>query len=374
MRKLSLVAAFWIICTQTSSSQTASAITDQQKYKAGSMVYITVTNIHPVPQENVRLIADYFNVKSGAPNRRGIECIADIPANATSAKLSCNTSLEDPGSTYTCERFFAIRLGTSKGEDIEAILPPFEVVQSLDATIFPKTAIATLSPTEAQVLQDASYRTESLLDQLTTHLDGASNETSDLLRYLIQTAVSGKALLNVTAVRYQQAADGKHLPILFDDFNIRYDALLVELRSPNRRKASAELTNEPHLVMAQFRDQVTVTPSPNLSGTLGPYASKLEAILADQASVFEIVAETDSDKLILNLHSSPAGAKVSWKRNGEDKPIDGPSPTDIDNYPIDYADWTFRFLWGRCEVDVSPDLFNKKAETVSARQSDCQVK
>jgi hypothetical protein len=304
-----------------------------------------------------------------------IACNGTTKAGETEVDLPCPVPIDADGGVYTHRD---IRLGPPTGfsrERTEKIsIPDFEVLPVQDTTVYPASAVATISFDQQQVLENGAGKVQALLDQLNTKVDNNSAETPALKIYLATVAEIGQKELQRSRAQYLQSSPkGSPEPIFFEDFARHYAAMLVEIRAPqNAHLQNGHANLHFQLVQLSTSQTVTVHPTP-LTGNLGPLVSKLAELLGNHMAAFLMIAKDSSTKFIISLKSSPPGAAISYKRLGEEY-ADWTEKTDIDRAEFPYALWTFRFSMGKCEVVKNPNPYIEKSPNLNVSMQNCQKK
>lgn len=367
--------------TTAFSQDAVSGTLERDKITAGQKFHLKV-HFTEAPSFST-WIQQYFNYKvvagiTSPSNPVQIFCSGQTQAGNSDVDLVCNVPDDADGGIYSASSQPAVlgpRPGGSRDTLIKVAVPDFEVLPVQGTNVYPKTAVASISLDQKQILENGAANIEVLLDQLNTTVDRNSAETPALKAYLTKVAQEGQRQLEKSRAEYTQALpDGSSEPIVFEDFARRYAAVIVDIRAPSDARAEVRFANRPHLVMVQLstKETVTVRPTP-LTGSLGPLVSQLAELLGDHMAAFLQIEKSGSTTFTISLRSSPPGATISYKRIGEGYQ-DYSALTDVPQATFPYALWTFRFRLGNCEVVKTPNPFIEKSPNLNAQMQNCQKK
>jgi hypothetical protein len=305
-----------------------------------------------------------------------IVCEGATIAGKDQVTLNCEVPFDADAGVYSPQKLY---LGPPPGGARErsesASVPEIEILPVQDKNVYPQSAVATVQMNQRQVLQDGAAKVQILLDEMSTRVDDQSAETPELRAYLASVASRAQSELEKSRIRYRSALPaGSKEPILFEDFERRYQAFLVENgdfhEGPVRQ--SKLLGGHVELAQLQTNQTVIVTP-PKLGSSVGPLVSKLAEILEDHVAAFLAIGESGSESFTISLRSSPSGASIEYKRIGEGYTLYS-RPTDVEQVPLPYARWTFRFSIGTCQVVRTPDPFIEKNPRLLVNMQNCVKK
>jgi len=374
---LLLIGQFATLVAQDISSGTL----DRDKVIAGQTFQLTVTlpvALNYAPQ----FVYQNFNYKpvqgiASPQSPVGILCSGQPKAGDLVIEMKCQVPIDADGGIYSALSEFRLgpRPGATREKDFKIQVADIEVVPVQDTTVYPSSAVATISLDQKQILQNGAEKIEALLDQLNTRVDGHAAETKDLKTYLSKMAMAAENELQKTRNKYQLSTPKEKVePIFFVDFDRHFKAYIVEVNAPPTANVEPTFRGAARVMRVQLprNESVIVRPTP-LDGSIGPYVATLTNLLASLRDGLNRISESQSDSFTISLKSTPPGATVSYKRVGEQYQ-DYSSPTDIDQAVFPYAFWTFRFKLGRCEVVKNPNPYIEKSPNLNPQMLNCQTK
>lgn len=380
VQSIAVILVMFCQLTTAFSQDAVSGTLERDKITAGQKLHLKV-HFNEAPSFST-WIQQYFSYKvvagiTSPSNPVQVFCSGQTQAGKSDVDLVCDVPDDADGGIYSASQPAVLgpRPGGSRDTLIKVAVPDFEVLPVQDTNVYPKTAVASISLDQKQILENGAANIEVLLDQLNTTVDRNSAETPTLKAYLTKVAKEGQRQLEKSRTEYVQTLPaGSSEPIVFGDFANRYSAIIVEIRAPSDARAEVRLANRPHLVMVQLstKETVTVRPTP-LTGALGPLVSQLAELLGDHMAAFLQIGKSGSTTFTISLRSSPPGATISYKRIGEGYQ-DYSALTDVPQATFPYALWTFRFRLGNCEVVKTPNPFIEKSPNLNAQMQNCQKK
>ena len=156
------------------------------------------------------------------PGRIG--CNGRTKAGADEAVLECAVLINAVGGTYQASAWFRLGPipGSSRERGFKITVPYIEVVPVRDTNVYPKSAVATVSLDQQQVLTSGAAKIEVLLDQLNIRVDRSGAETADLRVYLSNLTKEGQSELKKGRKAYNaELSSGAKEPIFFEDLSSR---------------------------------------------------------------------------------------------------------------------------------------------------------
>lgn len=355
------------------------ATLDRDRITAGDTLKLKVT-FSEAPSYATNVLA-YFAFKQTNGTYRQevpdmIACGGNNKAGLKDMELSCRIPIDQGGGIYHINQFrFGPPPGGSHWRYLNVAVPDFEVVPVEDRNIYPKTAVASISLDQKQILQNGAIKIDALLDQLNTRVEGSSAETADLKAYLYRVASTGKDELERTRAQYRKTLPrGKTEPIFFEDFDLQFTSYMDGVGAPKTVSLREQNPQSAHFMLAQLSTSETVIVHPTpLDGSLGPFVSNLAQLFVNLTDAYHMIIRTGSDTFTISLRSTPPGAAISYKRIGEAYQ-DYSTPTDVDQATFPYAMWTFRFTLNHCEVIKKPNPYIEQSPNLIVSMADCVKK
>ncbi len=352
------------------------ATLDRDRVTAGDTLELKVTfSEAPSYAATVQVYFDYkrTNGTNQQDTPAEIYCGGTGKAGSKQMEVSCRIPFDQGGGIYHLTVFRLLPPpGGSHVRDLNVAIPDFEVVPLEDKNVYPKTAVASISLDQKQVLQNGAIKIDTLLDQLNTRVEGNSAETADLKAYLYNVASTGKAELEHTRAQYRQTLpSGKAEPIFFEDFDRQFTSFIEGVGAPKTASLQEQNPQSAHFMLAQLSSTETIIVHPTpLDGSLGPFVSNLAQLLANLRDAYHMIIRTGSDTFTISLRSTPPGAAISYRRIGEAYQ-DYSSPTDVDQATFPYAMWTFRFTINHCDVIKRPNPYIEQSPNLTVSMLDC---
>lgn len=209
--------------------------------------------------------------------------------------------------------------------------PSFSVIAN-KGLVYPGSAQIRLRPSEVQLLRGEALRIQAQIQDL----KGRIKETptsSDLLKVLRSSMDDALAALAKTQNAYRELDAGRSrggdIDVFFSDIRTSYTEALssVNRRTPARFTPAAFLGDA-----SDSRAPIDIYPAL----AQGPLRA-----LEHNELAYETVANADALTFNLEVTSTPAGARISYRRRG-DQFTPAPDPTNATIKSLIYAIWIIR--------------------------------
>ena len=301
------------------------------------------------------------------------ECSGQVSPGQLNFTISCGTDRRNIGGEYVSDGFLALQRAET-GDTVRTPSPTrFPIVTIVDNPYedldLPDVASTTLVYSAGQALEDASQKSNELLQELNAHYTGQFKDTKETRIYLSAIAERERRIIDNSRISFENAsglAPTAPKPVVFQDFDNRLRRLLTAL-GQNPQQLSMR-RGRPQLLLASAQtptahESVTVEPQ---AGKINKYAQDLGEILNDAVRGFLGMKNSGMIVFTWSLTSDPTGANVYVSRLDEPE-TQLAGVTNMTDQKLDYARWTFRLDWHGCSKreDINPFLQSDIKMTIS---------
>jgi hypothetical protein len=372
-RLFALIAVVFFSCQLTAQiindAATGATVTlDHQSAEAGETVNGSLI-LSPASNQQLDVLVQFRSP------RDSFNFDQTVPANATTVNLVVQIPPDLPTDTYDLS-IYAVRRNSIP----IALTAPVKlhVTAKPSKDTLPSKATVEFNPNQKQYIREQTEPLEALKSTLLDYLEHHGSEAGPVRDELIRTLKSADALLPAVEEKYVSyyKIPPKLKPVLFVDFDRQYRAALVQLGAPPQ--ASPPMAYEVpfmspvRLLAVQELKSRRPGPPPldqdwkslSLSGIYTLQAKAVLSILELNIRAYALIGSTGLDTFTISFNSDPTGARVSYKRAGEEFTY-LTKETYIGSATFPYAMWTFRFEKNGCRpeyrspnpyIEDNPDL------------------
>ena len=237
------------------------------------------------------------------------------------------------------------------------------VLPMANAPVLPSKATVKLDFDQKQYIRMQAEPIEKIRQDLLQSLANDATDSATLRGDLISAVSKADSLIPAVKEKYLALYAVKPVldPVVFDDFDIHYRELLVELKAPSwpNPAVSPVSVADTHarLVIVQLKKRPSVPtdeglpPDTRVLAVYPPYAESVLNLLLLNVRAYRMLAISGVDTFSIRLASRPPGATVYYTRVGQ--PYQQLSAkTIIDQTTFPYAMWTFKFVLAGCDPYV----------------------
>jgi hypothetical protein len=321
--------------------------------------------------------------ESAGPQPRNdfqFSCRGSVAVGQLNFSVNCGTSRKVSGGEYVSDGILVLGRPET-GDSIQTPSPTRFPIVTIVANPYedlnlPDVASATLVLSARQALEDASQKSDEILQELNTHYTGQFKDTKATRIYLSALAERERRVIDNSRISYESAsgiAPTAPEPVVFQDFDRRLRRLLTDLgQSP---KQLSVRRGPPRFLLASAQaptahESITVQPQ---SGKINKSAADLAGILADAVKGFLGMKNSGMITFEWSLTTDPTGANVYVSRLDEPE-MQIAGVTNLTDRKLGYAYWTFRIDWAGCSKYEDVDPFEQSDIKMNLSKVGCKIK
>jgi hypothetical protein len=343
-----------IIDQATPPNPKATISLDHGSVRAGETVGVTIS-LDPALAAGAQVQINF----SGAPANQDGFSGDSRTTGAESVTFSILIPKDLPGGDYKATQ--VVYFTGRRWSTIDLPAPVSLKITPLPNTpILPSRATVKLDFDQRQFIRMQAEPVDQIRQDLIQELAKDASDSPTLRADLIAAVSDADELIPSVKTQYLTLYQVKPVldPVLFDDFDIHYKELLVELKAPSWPNPSvspvAHQTKLARMLQVQLKPRPTVPnepdgqPNSHVLTVYPPYAENVLNLLSLNIRAYRLLAIAGVDTFSIRLASRPRGATVFYTRVGQ--PYAQLSErTIIDQATFPYAMWTFRFVLAGCQ-------------------------
>lgn len=236
-----------------------------------------------------------------------------------------------------------------------------KVIAIPNPVALPSKATVKLDFDQKQFIRMQAEPVEKIRQDLIQRLGKDATDSPELRSDLIAAVAKADGLIPSVKAQYVALYTAKPVldPVLFDDFDIHYKELLIELKAPSWPNPAAspvgfQSTTAHLLRVVQLKsrpsapDESEGQPKTDVLAVYPPYAESVLNLLLLNVRAYRLLAISGVDTFSIRLASRPTGATVFYTRVGQPY-MQLSEKTIVDQATFPYAMWTFKFVLAGCK-------------------------
>jgi len=216
---------------------------------------------------------------------------------------------------------------------------PFQVIAN-PGLVFPTSAEVRVNPSQVQLLRREALRVRERFQALTGNLLRFQGDRAKVLAQLRTGANEAIQSVKMTESNFNEFSTVKgqseHAQVFFGDLRDGYEQALRAMEDTNGLQSLGGW----RLLRASVSPQQPSTGQRSMPYTI--LAAPVRRAFEQNELAYEKVADTGSLTFDLGVASTPTGASVAYRRQG-DKYRSHPDPTNSEIKSLTYAIWIVRF-------------------------------